>query len=79
MTDRIIQVTISVNARREYFGGVHVRRVPKSPARLTSDTRTYPLTERNYWRAVGLQLRLVGFADDPEPWPLDKANYKEGE
>lgn len=39
----------------------------------------YPLTERNYWRAVGLQLRLAGFADDAGENPLDKKNYREEE
>ena len=41
------------------------------------NSRDYPLTERNYWRAVGLQLRLAGFADDAGENPLDKKNYRE--
>lgn len=38
--------------------------------RNTGDTRlqrrTYPLTLRNYWRAVGMQMRLAGFAPPKE-------------
>lgn len=26
----------------------------------------YPLTERNYWRAVGMQLKLAGFVPEKE-------------
>lgn len=69
---RIFKVTIG--AMRDHTSATHCIQVLRG-----HKFSIYPLTERNYWRAVGLQLRLVGFADDPEPWPLDKANYKEGE
>lgn len=45
----------------------------------------YPLTPRNYWRAVGMQLCLAGFVDKVYSFeyddfnPLDKKHYKEGE
>lgn len=30
------------------------------------EKHNYPLTERNYWRAVGMQLRLAGFVKPKE-------------
>jgi hypothetical protein len=38
---------------------VNVYRFPRGSSR---GHRAYPFTERNYWRAVGMQIVLAGFA-----------------
>lgn len=39
--------------------GISISRWPRGNKR---NVFHYPLTERNYWRAVGMQLKLAGFA-----------------
>lgn len=45
---------------------VSVYRFPRGSSR---GHRAYPFTERNYWRAVGMQLKLAGFAKQVDTPP----------
>jgi len=41
-------------------------RIYRNPRNTDNGYREYPLTERNYWRAVGMQLKLAGFVKEKE-------------
>lgn len=53
---RIFKVTIGV--MRDHTSATHCIQVLRG-----HKFSIYPLTKRNYWRAVGMQLRLAGFTD----------------
>lgn len=64
MKREIIEVTIIANVRpRLRSRCIEVQR------KHDPIPQTYPLTERNYWRAVGMQLRLAGFAKQVDTPP----------
>lgn len=57
---KIFKVTIGV--MRDHTSATHCIQVLRG-----HKFSIYPLTPRNYWRAVGMQLQLAGFVDDIKP------------
>ena len=56
---RIFKVTIGVT--RDHVSATHCIQVLRG-----HKFSIYPLTERNYWRAVGMQLKLAEFVKEKD-------------